>query len=184
MKSSQSSSVNGNVNPGRFWAGLLTGVFGTVFLITVTGFLFLRESGLSISIDQETLARQVQERVQVEVAKELPNLLSKVKNDVPKAISENLTDFNDVSIQIGSGNFPLPPEATNVFKEEFQGMAEEAVIKTIDGFMLDPYVEQIGLASYGFVKSTLQTEFVGKTFTFQANPWLSIPITVQGKSND
>lgn len=181
MKSTSAGNSNNASSPGRFWAGMLTGVFATIFLATVVGFFVIRASGLSISIDQETLARQVQERVQAEVAKELPNLLTKVKSDVPKAIAENLTDFNQVSIQIGSGNFPLPVEATNVFKEEFQGMAEEAIVKTIDGFVLDPYVEQIGQASYGFVKNTLQKEFVGKTFSFQANPWLSIPITVQGK---
>lgn len=174
---------NGNTASGRFWAGVLTGVFCTIFLATVVGFFVIRASGLSISIDQETLASQVRDRVQAEVAKELPSLMTKVKSEIPKAIAENLTDFNQVSIQIGNGNFPLPTEATNVFKEEFQGMAEEAIIKTIDGFALDPYVEQIGQASYGFVKNTLQTEFVGKTFSFQAYRWLSIPITVQGKKN-
>ena len=165
----------------RFWIGIFTGVFCTVFLLTLFGYYFIQINGVNISIDQEVLAGQVRERVKSEVAKELPNILAKVKEEVPKAIAANMDDFDQVSIQIGNGIFPLPHEATKVFKEEFQTMAETAVNKTVDDMQLEPYVNEISQASYGFVKKTLQDEVVGKTFKFQAYRWLSLPITVQGK---
>jgi hypothetical protein len=166
---------------GKFWTGVLTGVFATVFLMTLVGYYVIKVNGVAVAIDQNMMAKTVQEKVQAEVAKELPVLLTQVKQEVPKAIAKNMSDFDQVSIQIGSGKFPLPAEATQVFKEEFQGMAEKAVINTIDTFQVDPYVRQIGDASYTFVKKTLHDEILGKKFSFQANRWLTLPVTVQGK---
>lgn len=167
--------------PGRFWTGLLTGVFGTIFLVTLVGYYLIRVVGVVVAVDQEAVAKTVQDRVQVEVAKELPNLLAKVKQDVPQAIAQNMSAFDQVSIQIGDGKFPLPAEATKVFKDEFQGIAQDAVVKTIDGVSVEPYVQQIGQASYALVKKSMHDEVLGKKFTFQAYRWLTLPITVQAK---
>jgi hypothetical protein len=177
LKSTGMKSSGGS----RFWLGVFTGVFVAFFFLTLISYYFIQINGVNIAIDQEVLAGLVRDRVKGELAKELPNVLMKVKEEVPKAIAANMDEFDQVSIQIGNGIFPLPPEATKVFKEEFQIMAQTAVNKTVDDMSLEPYVNEISQASYGFVKKTLQDEVVGKTFTFQAYRWLTLPITVQGK---
>lgn len=166
---------------GRFWTGFLTGVFATVFFITLIGYYVIKVNGIAVAVDQNLMARTVREKVQAEVAKEIPALLSEVKLRVPKAITNNMTNFDHVSIQIGSEQFPLPADASRVFKEQFQGIAEEAVIQTINTFEVEPYIQQIGQASYKFVQETLHDEVLGKTFSFQANRWLHLPVIVQGK---
>lgn len=166
---------------GRFWTGLFIGFFTAFFLMTLAGFYFVRVAGIQIAIDQENLAVMVKERVKAEVARELPVLMAQVKNEVPKAINANTKDLEEITLQIGNGRFPVPQAATKVIKEEFQGMANEAVQKSINEFCIDPYVQQIGDASYDLVKTTFQEEVAGKRFMVRVYRWLVFPVTVQAK---
>lgn len=163
-----------------FWLGLTLGVSIVLFFYTFILYTYITVSGFRVTVDQENLATLIKERVEVEVAKELPVLVGKIKYELPLEIEANLVeDFRDISIQIGdSGSIDLPPEAADVFREEFRVLAEEAIFDTLDNIELTPYIEGLGEAAYYLTQKTLQDEVIGQTYRFQAHRWLSVPITI------
>jgi len=165
----------------RFWSGLVVGIFLVLFLYTFLLYAYVTISGFRIVLDQKNVALLIKERVKAEVAKELPVLVSRIKYEIPREIEANLEDFNHISIRIGDGSIDLPPEAAGVFREEFRVLAEAAILDTLDTLELTPYVEDLGQAAYYLAEQTLNDEVIGKTYRFNAHPWLSVPITVIGE---
>lgn len=163
-----------------FWAGLTVGSSLALLFYTFILYAYVTGSGFRITVDQEKPAVLIKERVKAEVAKELPGLIGKIKAELPREIRANLEEnFRDISIKIGeSGSIDLPPEAADVFREEFRVLVEEAILDTLDRIELTPYVDVLGQAAYYLTVRTLQDEVIGRTYRFQAHRWLSVPITI------
>lgn len=163
-----------------FWLGLTLGGSIVLFFYTFILYTYITVAGLRITVDQENLATLIRARVEAEVAKELPVLVGRIKYELPLEIEANLVeDFRDISIQIGAtGSIDLPPEAAEVFREEFRVLTEEAILDTLDNIELTPYIKGLGEAAYYLTKKTLQDEVIGRTHRFQAHRWLSVPITI------
>lgn len=163
-----------------FWAGLTLGGLIVLLFYTFILYAYVTVSGFRVTVDQENLAVLIKERVKAEVAKELPVLIGKIKDELPREIEANLVEnFRDISIKIGdSGSIDLPPEAADVFRDEFRVLVEEAILDTLDHIELTPYIDDLGQAAYYLTVKTLQDEVIGRTYRFQAHRWLSVPITI------
>ena len=66
---------------GRFWRGVIVGVFGVILLATAAGYHFLSGRGVSIFIDQEQLAAAVRVKIRARAAEEFPVMLAQVADD-------------------------------------------------------------------------------------------------------
>lgn len=162
----------------KFWLGLTIGVCSVLFLYTLVLYIGVGVIGFKITVDQENLAMMIKERVKTEVSRELPILVEKIKTELPMEIAANLQDFDRITIQIGDGAIPLPPEAGEVFKDEFKLLAEEAITGSLESMDLTPYIEDLGQAAYHLAEKTLSEEVIGKKYYFRANRWLTVPISV------
>ncbi len=164
---------------GRFFRGMLAGVFCTLFLLTAAGYYLLNVHGFSIFLDEEKLASTVRTKVQARAEQELPVILAKLTGDagsimLAKAESPNLT------LEIGQKKVVLPPETMALLKEQFQAAASATLKDTVAGFDTAPYAGELAETAAQMVQETLAQEIYGRTFRFQANKWLSVPVTVQG----
>ena len=86
-----------------------------------------------------------------------------------------------LTLELGGRRLALPTETTALMWNEFRDAAKESVQATLKDFDLSPYADELAEEAYQMVQKTLAEEVYGKTFRFQANRWLSLPVTVQGK---
>lgn len=166
---------------GRFWQGVIVGVFGVVLMVTAIGGHLLSGRGVSIFIDQEMLADAVRAKVRARAAQELPVMLARVADDAAGRLLPAEGDAPVLTLQFGERRLVLPVETTNLLWNEFRGVAKESVHEALADFDLSPYASELAEEAYLMVQKTLSEEVYGKTFRFQANRWLSLPVTVQGK---
>lgn len=165
---------------GRFWRGVIVGVFSVILLATAAGYYLLSGRGVSIFIDQEQLSAAVRAKVRARAAEELPIMLARVADDATGRLLAQ-GDAPVLSLELAGRRLALPVETTALLWNEFRGMAKESVETTLKDFDLSPYANELAEESYQMVQKALAEEVYGKTFRFQANRWLSLPVTVQGK---
>ncbi len=166
----------------RYWNGVFTGVFIGCFFISALLLLAVRFQGLKVSIDPDRLARMVQDRVQTEARKSLPQVLEGIKKELPGQISGNLTELDGLQITIGKTPVALPEEAVAAIKGEFNRIIEEGVINTLNGYDTKIYEEKLGQNTYELIQTILREEVIGKTYVVKASEWLTVPVKIVGSS--
>ena len=166
----------------RYWNGVFTGVFIGSFFISLLILFVVRFQGLQIAINPDKLAALVQDKVQMEARKSMPQILEEIKHELPKEIDKNFTSLDDLNISIGQTQVKLPPEAINAIKSEFNRIIESAVINTINGYSTTQYEKRIGESAYQMMNNILRQEVIGKTYLIKASEWLSVPVKIVGTS--
>ncbi|MGE5549312.1 MAG: hypothetical protein ACM3ZC_02130 [Bacteroidota bacterium] len=166
---------------GRFWQGVLTGVFSVVLLCSAAGYYLLSVRGLSIFFDQEQLAASVRAKLRARAAEEFPAMVGKVADEATAALLRDEAAPR-LTLELSGRRLELPPETAGMMWREFRDVAKATVDATLASFDLSPYANQMADEAYEMVQQTLSEEIYGKTFRFRANRWLSVPVTVRGAS--
>ncbi|HBG16632.1 MAG TPA: hypothetical protein DDW93_07600 [Firmicutes bacterium] len=164
-----------------FWKGLTLGVFVSLFLSTTALYYYLGMVGFQINLDQSIPAILIRDQIKQEASLELSVLLEKLRIELPAAIRQNFQRLDRLMIRFEDGEVSLPREVGELVKKELQSIAEKSVFDSLTEIDLTPYIEELGQAALAQTRSTLDTEVAGKTYNFKANPWLTIPITIQAK---
>lgn len=164
-----------------FWKGLTIGVFASLFLYTTVLYYFLGIVGLQIDLDRSNPAFLIRDQIKQEASVELGVLLEKLKIELPDAIRRNFQRLDRLVVRFEDGVVSLPHEAGEVLKTELQSLAEQSIFDALQEIDLQPYIEELGQAALVQTSRTLDTEIAGKTYNFQASPWLSIPIRIESE---
>ena len=167
------------IRTGGFWKGLTIGVFVSLFLYTTVLYYFLGIVGLQIDLDRSSPAFLIRDQIKQEASVELGVLLEKLKIELPAAIRRNFQRLDHLMVPFADGAVSLPREAGEALKAELQGLAEQSIFQALQEIDLQPYIEELGQAALVQTRRTLDTEIAGKTYNFQASPWLSIPIQIK-----
>ncbi|MGE5527646.1 MAG: hypothetical protein ACM3X6_00690 [Patescibacteria group bacterium] len=165
---------------GRFWGGLLAGVFAVLFLMTAAGYYILNGRGFSIFIDQERLAAAVRAKVQARVSQELPIILGRMADDAAAGLAAAGGEAPRLSVQIGERHLELPGETARFLEKELHSAARASIRTVLAGFDPGPYANELAEEAYRMVQQVLAEEIYGRTFHFRANRWLTVPVTVHG----
>lgn len=161
-----------------FWQGLYLGVFTTLVLATAFVYLTLSTQGFRITLDPDRPAFMVRNQIKTEAFSVLSLLLEKIKVELPVAIEQAFLDPEWRFIAYEEGGVSLPREISEVTKDQFQKLTEKAVLLFLQGVELTPYIEELGQAALVEVKEAFKREIAGKTYHYQVNPMLSVPVTV------
>lgn len=167
----------------RYWQGVLTGVFGAVFLLTAAGSLMINGRGLSIFIDQERLTAGVRLRIAEKAREKIPGIISKIAGEAAAGLLGGAPGPN-LALMIGSRRMDLPAQTVDYLREQLQTAAADALQETLAKQDFSPYADELADEAYRLVQRTLAEEVYGKTFRFQANRWLSLPVTVEGAPDE
>jgi hypothetical protein len=73
----------------RYWSGVFTGVFIGCFFISMLILFVVRFQGLRIAINPDKLASLVQDKIQAEARRSMPQVLEGIKQELPKEINSN-----------------------------------------------------------------------------------------------
>ncbi|MGE5598750.1 MAG: hypothetical protein ACM3XS_05175 [Bacteroidota bacterium] len=164
---------------GRFWPGVLTGVFTGLLFMTAAFFYLFGVRGLQVSIDQENLAARLRVRLREMAAEEFPIVAAKAADDAAAALLES-GNPPELSLEIAGRRVELPPEAVQAFWRQFGELTREAMAASLKDFDLTPYANQLADGAYEMLRKTLNEQICGQTFRLRANGWLSLPVTVRG----
>lgn len=169
----------GTSRKAGFWQGVLAGVFGVVFLVTLIGYQFLHGRGISVFVDQEQVAAMVRERVGTKVAQELPAILARVSGEAAAELLPEETVPN-LALELGGKKIALPQETVSALWREITRTAKAALAGTLERMDYQPYAEDLADEVFAMVSEIMSREFYGRTFHWRANGWLSVPVTVEG----
>ncbi len=162
----------------KLWTGVFLGVFVSTFFYTVILYYLLGIAGLQIRFNQTNPATLMREQIKEEAALALDVLFEKLKIELPAQIKRSLLNLERIVIHFADGDVSLPPEVMENCKNEFRSLAEKTIIGSLNEMDLQPYIEELGQASFELTRNTLEREIAGKTYFLPVARWLRIPITV------
>ncbi len=162
----------------RFWLGLYLGVFCTLLLTTALVYTFLSAGGFRIALDPNQPAFLVRDQIKAEAFSILSLCLEKLKVELPVAIRRTFQDPEWRFIITEEGAVSLPLEISEAAKDQLLKLAEQTVVGFLKEIDLTPYVEELGQTALFEVREAFHREVMGKTYHYQINPFLAVPITV------
>ncbi|NLY91272.1 MAG: hypothetical protein GX081_06645 [Firmicutes bacterium] len=165
----------------RFWQGLCLGVFCALFLATALVSAFLSAGGFRITLDPSQPALLVRDQIKAEALTILGLCLEKMKVELPVAIRQAFQDPGWRFITAEEGAVSLPLEVSEAAKEQLLNLAEQTVLNFLKAIDLTPYIEDLGQTALHEVKAAFHREVIGKTYHYQINPYLAVPVTVTGR---
>ncbi len=169
------------VRTGGFWRGLTIGVFVSLFLYTIVLYYFLAIVGLQIELDRSTPAFLLRDQIKEEASVELGVLLEKLRIELPSVLRRNFQRLERVMVPFEEGAVSLPREVGELLKAEMQSLAEQSIYDALQRIDLQPYIEGLGQAALVQTSQIIDLEIAGKTYNYQASPWLSIPIRIKAE---
>ena len=167
----------------RYWNGVFTGVFIGCFFVSILLIIFIRFQGLRIAINPGKLAKLVQEKVQHEAERDIPQILQELKRELPAEVSSHLEGLDDLSIGFGKSQVKLPTEVISGIKLEFNRVIETAIINTLNDYDTSKYEGRIGSNAYSLIEKLLRQDIIGKTYLIETSKWFAVPIKIVGTNN-
>jgi hypothetical protein len=174
----KSSSQKVRINKDPYWKGVLSGVFLSCFFISIAISLFIKYQGLQFAINPKQLAKLVQAEVQIEAGKDIPQILERIKRDLPNELPNHLNQLEELTIGLGNSQIRLPPELLAAIESEFNRIFETAIINTVNSYNTLAYEELIGEKVYKTVERTIRQELIGKTYFIRYSQWFSVPVKI------
>ncbi|NLW56788.1 MAG: hypothetical protein GX050_09305 [Firmicutes bacterium] len=169
------------VQKSGFWRGLTIGVFASLFLYTIVVYYFLGIVGLQIELDRSNPAFLLRDQIKQEASVELGVLIEKLKIELPTVLRRNFQRLDRIMVPFAEGAVSLPRETGELLKAELQSLAEQSIYDALQKIDLQPYIEGLGQAALVQTCQIFDLEIAGKTYNFQASPWLSIPIRIKAE---
>jgi hypothetical protein len=175
MAKPPSSKVRLNKSP--YWNGVMIGAFLGCFFMSITLFFFVQCQGLQFAINSEQLAQLVKAKVQTQAQQDIPQILEKIKQDLPGELPNHLEELDNLTIGIGNNQVKLPPELIAALKDEFNRVFEAALINTLNNYSTMASEKLIGKNTYEMVKGIIKRE-IGKTYRINYSEWFSVPVKI------
>ncbi|HBF39403.1 MAG TPA: hypothetical protein DDW50_19045 [Firmicutes bacterium] len=161
-----------------YWNGVLCGAFLGCFLMSIASFLFIQYQGLQFAINPEQLAQMVRTKIQNQAKQDIPQLLEKIKIELPNELPNHLEELDNLTINIGNSQVKLPPELSAALKEEFSRTFEVALINTLNNYNLMASEELIGKNTYELIRKAVKQEIIGRTYHINYSHWFSVPVKI------
>jgi hypothetical protein len=161
-----------------YWNGVFCGVFLGCFFMSIALFLFIQFRGLQFAISPDELARMVKAQVQNQAKRDIPELLEKIKIDLPNELPNHLEELDKLTIGIGNNQVQLPPEFLTALKSEFTRVFQIALINTLNNYNLMASEELVGKNTYELIRNTVKREIIGKTYHINYTSWFSVPVKI------
>jgi hypothetical protein len=170
------SSSKMRFHKDRYWNGVLSGFFLGCVFISAALLSFIQYQGLRFVINPEQLSSLVQAKVQLEARQNIPQILEKIKEDLPAELPNHLDEIDELTIGIGNSQVKLPPDFQAALKTELSRIFEAALINTLSNYDTQAFEKLIGDDAYKMVQKTIRQELIGKTYRIKYSGLFSVPV--------
>ena len=158
--------------------GAISGILA-VLALGVAFTILAARYGIRVELSADEVADLVKAEVSRQSREEIPKFVQKIKDDVPRMVSEEMKGkLSSASIKISDVVITLPPESTRELQESVEQTVRTAVINILYGMDTQGVADQMGENAHRLVQSSLSRELGGKKFVYSPFKWFSVPVTL------
>lgn len=163
-------------------SGFVLGLAVGVLLLGVVGWSAARavqRQGVTVRVDLQPIAAQVQEEVRSAVRREVPATLAAIKQDLPaKVAAETARKLAETTVNIGGFSVPVPDAAAQQVRSGVESAVRAGLNVAVTEADMNALADRLAGKAGGMVEQKLTQYLKGRTFPVELWKGFTVPVTV------